>query len=172
MVIHRVEIIDRRRENEIFMEKLMFFFKALLLPLILGFLVFLIFFKISYGVISAVAVFFLVTYRKEIFGKVWGKRVWIGLWILALILLIWQFYPYFSEFSETQKDSEYTQSPQSIYEKLCKEQCDEMINANVPGMSDKATGYEGYKVQDNKLECNCGGGVIGTGELTDIPADL
>lgn len=29
MVIHKVEIIDRQRENEIFVDKIKFFFKAL-----------------------------------------------------------------------------------------------------------------------------------------------
>jgi len=148
MVIHKVEIIDRQRENEIFIDKVKFFFKALFLPIILGILVFSTFKSGLYGIISAIGVFILVTYRKEIFGKVWGKRVWIILWLVALVLLIWQFYPYVMQ--------EYKQSN---YEKLCREECNRVINSNIPTAS-IPTGYSGYKILENEIECNCGNGVL------------
>lgn len=142
MVVQRIEIVDRQAEIEGLFYLLALFFKFLFLPIITGVLVFFIFKNELYGIISAIGVFILVTYRKKIFGEVWGKRVQIIFWLLVLVLLIWQFYPYITQ--------EYKQSN---YERLCREECE---NYNGP-LASLPSGYEGYEILDNEIECGCGG---------------
>jgi len=73
MVVHKIEIIDRDKENEMFIGKMIFFFKFVLPTFAVGIFVGIKFGETA-GLISGIAVFILILLRKKIYKLFKPKR--------------------------------------------------------------------------------------------------